>query len=341
MILNVLARKPKPHRSIFVLACFFLITACSSIPENNKINSEHNIQKHPHADLAVDIPFLSHCADSDNKTLYLNSHEPVTVIVHGCYSSAGRFRSLADVYSFHGQQAVCFNYNDRDRLSSSSAELITAIKGLSNVLQQPKITVVGHSQGGLLARRAFTRERSDRFKESNVDLSLVTISAPFGGINISSHCGSKPMAWLSLGISKLVCQIVTGSKYSEIHPRSEFINEPGTLISTLDQHLKISTDELGSCRRYNARNECVEDDFVFSLDEQSNPAIENDAGFSSVTVKSGHVEIVGNDKTSPTELINILQKHGYLNPTPPESSNELTRLLNKIYLTPLKPPSEG
>jgi len=29
------------------------------------------------------------------------------VLVHGCKGSAGRFRSLAQLYAFHGQQAVC------------------------------------------------------------------------------------------------------------------------------------------------------------------------------------------------------------------------------------------
>jgi triacylglycerol esterase/lipase EstA (alpha/beta hydrolase family) len=334
-------KAPKPQRLVFLAACFCLITSCVSTSNKTISTSELNTDQYPGANLAVNIANLSHCDDSDDKTLHLNTNEAITVIVHGCFSSAGRFRSLADVYSFHGQQAICFNYDDRDRLSSSSAELATAVEGLSEVLQQPNITVLGHSQGGLLARRAFTQEQPDRFTADNVDISLVTISAPFGGINISSHCGSRTMAWLSLGISKLICQMVTGSKYREIPPNSDFINNPGDLISALDQHLKISTDESGSCRQYNAQNKCIEDDFVFSLGEQSQHAIEGDTGFKSVTVKSGHVEIVGDDNSTPTKLIDILQQHGFLNPTPPELSSDLTRLLKRIYLAPSTPVSEG
>jgi hypothetical protein len=334
-------RTSKLHRLVFGVAFFCLITSCVSISDKTINTSELNMDQYPGANLAVNIANLSHCEDSEDKTLHLNTDEAITVIVHGCFSSAGRFRSLADVYSFHGQQAICFNYDDRDRLSSSSAELVTAMEGLSEVLQQPKITVVGHSQGGLLARRAFTQERPDRFTANNADISLVTISAPFGGINIASHCGSKAMAWLSLGISKLICQIVTGSKFREIPPNSDFINSPGNLIPALNQHLKIATDEYGSCRQYNAQNECIEDDFVFSLDEQTQQAIEDDTGFRSLTVKSGHVEIVGDENTTPTKLIKILQQHDFLNPTPPELSSDLTRLLERLYLAPMTPVSEG
>lgn len=251
MLTKIMVKKTKPRRLAVEALCCLLLAACASTPENEKHSPLSNSELLPQANLAVNIPFLSNCTQPDDATLHLNSHEPVIVIVHGCFSSVGRFRSLADVFAFHGQQAICFNYNDRDRLTDSSADLITAISELSKVLQQPKITVIGHSQGGLVARRALIAEREDHLETDNVDLSLITISAPFGGIKSASHCGSKPLAWLSLGITKLICQAVTGSKYSEIPPNSAFINNPGNLLPAVNKHIKIATDELGSCRRYN------------------------------------------------------------------------------------------
>jgi len=329
-----LKKDSKPCLHAFALSCFLLITSCASSPEKLVTTPENAIEKYPGANLAVEIPNLSHCSNSSDKTIYLNTNEPVTVIVHGCFSSAGRFAALADIFAFHNQQAICFNYDDRDRLSRSSEQLVTAIESLAGVLDNPKISVLGHSQGGLVARHAFTQERSDRLADGIADIRLVTISAPFGGIKIASHCDSMTMAVLSLGISKLVCQMVTGSKYHEIPPQSDFIRHPGTLIASIDTHLKISTDETDTCRKYNEQNKCVEDDFVFSVAEQTQQAIEKDTGFKSVLVKSGHVEIVGDGNTTPTQLINILQQYDFLNPTPPELSQNLTQLLNDLYMVP-------
>ena len=183
-----------------------------------------------------------------------------------------------------------------------------------------------------VARRALIGEQEDRFEANNTDIRLITISTPFGGIKAASHCGSKPLAWLSLGITKLICQIVTGGKYREIPPNSEFITDPGNLIPAVNKHLKIATDESNSCRRFNDRDECVEDDFVFSLDEQSQQALNSDINLSSIIVKSGHVEIIGNGETPPTKLIEILQQQEVLNSTPPEKGEELAQLLTQLYL---------
>ena len=108
----------------------------------------------PEPDVTVRIASLSNCTHAEDEELHLNSQEPVAVIVHGCYASAGRFRALADVFAFHGQQSVCFSYDDRQGLDEVASELIVAIERLSEVLQRPAISVIGHSQGGLIARRA-------------------------------------------------------------------------------------------------------------------------------------------------------------------------------------------
>ena len=288
----------------------------------------------PESDVTVELASLSNCTHSDDGVLHLNSHEPVTVIVHGCFSSAGRFRSLADVFAFHGQQTVCFNYDDRDSLTKSSQELITAIEGLAAVLEKPDIRIIGHSQGGLVARRALIQERSDHIDLNEVDIDLVTISAPFGGIAAAAHCGSKPLAWLSLGLTKPLCQIITGRKYSEIHANADFILNPGQLSPLVEEHLKIVTDEANTCRVTNDQGECVQDDFVFSLNEQNQRDVDADAGTTSLLVKAGHVEIVGDANTAPEKLIGILQQQGYLRATPPEDQEEFARLLVDLYLQP-------
>jgi hypothetical protein len=111
-----------------------------------------------------------------------------------------------------------------------------------------------------------------------------------------------------------------------------FITQPGRLLPIVDSHLRIVADELDSCRRYNDRGTCTEDDFVFSLHEQSQRAIDADLGLESVIVKSGHVEIVGDENVAPTKLIAILQQRGILNPTRLAMREELAQLLARIYL---------
>jgi len=317
---------------VAAIACCCALCACANQQGAYVDTPLSNADYLPEPDVAIQIESLSNCTDPHSRTLQLDSHEPVTVIVHGCFSSAGRFRSLADVYAFHGQQAVCFNYDDRDSLTNSSGKLIAAVEELSAVLQTPEITIIGHSQGGLVARRALIEERDDRMEDVDLDIALATISAPFGGIEASAHCGSTVLAWLSLGLTRPVCRLITGRKYREIPPNSEFILEPGRLVPAVGKHLKIVTDEVNSCREYDDRGDCIEDDFVFSIDEQTQPGVDRDPGLSSLLVKSGHVEIVGDASTPPTKLIGILQQQGFLRATPAESRGELARLLADLYM---------
>ena len=314
------------------ISCLML-SACAHQQETYLDSPLSNASYLPKPDVTVQIGSLSNCTHPDSDELRLNSQEPITVIVHGCFSSAGKFRSLADVFAFHGQQTVCFNYDDRDSLTNSSKELITAIEELSGVLQEPEITVIGHSQGGLVARRAFIEERSDRIAISDVEIDLATISTPFGGIGAAAHCGSRPLAWLSLGLIKPLCQIITGRKYREIPSNSEFIRQPGQLVASVNRHLKIVTDEVNTCRVYDERGNCTQDDFVFSVDEQKQQYVDAEPGMLPLMVKAGHVEIVGDANTVPEKLIGLLQEQGVLRATSEEDAEELAKLLADLYLS--------
>ena len=322
------------RKALGAVAACVLLAACASQPEYPANLPLENAGYLPEPDITVQIPSLTGCTSSQDKDLRLNSGQPVTVIVHGCFPSEGRFRSLADVFAFHGQQTLCFNYNDRDSLEVSSGELIRSLDALSKVLKTPTIQVIGHSQGGLVARRALTRERDDRLAADDAVISLTTISSPFGGIEAASHCGSQTLAWLSLGLVKPVCLMITGGKYKEIPPGSDFMLNPRRLLPLVDRHLKIVTDEKNSCRKYSDKSGCIEDDYVFSLLEQSQPAIEDDASLQEIRVKSGHVEIVGDANISPAKLIGILQQEGILRETPADSRASLERLLAHLYQVP-------
>lgn len=316
---------------LILVLLFSIITGCTAIPRNDTELLSIDQSNIAAPDLTVTIPGLGSCTDSTDRVLHLNSQEPVIVMVHGCRGSAGRFRALAEVFAFSGQQAICFSYNDRDSLMVSSARLAASLKDLRSHMQSRDITIIGHSQGGLISRKAVVRDLSPSLRAVDTDITLVTVSAPFAGINAASHCGSTLGKILSLGLTVPICKIVAGNKWHEITAASEFVLQPGTLLEQVGKHLKINTDESGSCRRTDATGNCMEDDYVFSLEEQRHPPVDRGAAVANVDVKAGHVEIAGDHRVAPRKLIAVLQQHGILNTTPTEKVSAFERLLARIY----------
>jgi len=311
----------------FLLA---LLAGCSSslpyVPETQPLDRG----RLPMPDVALTIPNLGSCTDSSDHTLRLNSSSPVTVLVHGCNGSAGRFRSLAQLYAFYGQQAVCFSYNDRDSLVDSSKLLITAINKLASLTSNKNISVIGHSMGGLVARKAM-EVHSGKSLEKNVKITLATVSAPLAGIDAAKACGSKTLHWLSLGFIPLSCWGVTGDNWYEITSASDFIRRPGPLLPSVQRYLKVVTNEKNTCRRKDKDGRCVKSDYVFDLAEQYQPVIDSYSQVTNVQVDAGHVEIVGYKHMAPRKLLAILQQQGMMPPTPPEQKAALENLLANLY----------
>ncbi len=136
---------------------------------------------------------------------------------------------------------------------------------------------------------------------------------------------------LSLGIVDLICYAVTGEKYQQIPPNADFIKQPGELLVSVSQHLVIKTDERNTCRRVNDEGVCLEDDYVFSVNEQSNNQVDNSVNTDLVTVQAGHVEIIGNGDSVPTDLIDILKEQQLLIDNGAIDQSEQVRLIEKLY----------
>ena len=311
-------------------ASFGLLTGCATPTSPEPVLLTIDGSRLPPANISATIPGLSQCTDNADHTLKLNAQQPVTVLVHGCFSSAGRYRGMAQVLAFHGQQSVCFNYNDRDSLVTSAGQLDAALSELAKKLDNKHITVIGHSQGALIARKAMSVSKPKAIEGADLQLRLVTVSGPFGGIAAARHCGSPLWKTLSLGLVGPICQLVTGDKWSEITYSSPFIRDPGQLDPRVKDFLKIVTDEGGTCRRM-SNGTCVESDAIFSLAEQRNPVVDRDPRANIVEVKAGHVEIVGNNRVGPAKLIAVLQEHGVIKPTQPERMEKLGQLLTRLF----------
>jgi pimeloyl-ACP methyl ester carboxylesterase len=274
---------------------------------------------------------LAACSHAQPIARRVDPDRPLVLLVHGCSSSGGRFRSLAEVFELHGQQVLCFNYDYRDSLRESADQLRAALLGIRRFMRNNELTVIGHSQGGLVSRAALSGPADEPGVLGDGEARLVTVSSPFAGIRAASDCGSVVLHVATLGISVVACQIATGSNWSEIHPKSAMVREPAPLLSSVSSHLAVMTDERGVCRRFDGSGECDESDFVFTMEEQDNPLLAIDGRMQSERIAAGHVEIVGESGMRPEKLIDSLQRAGVLAPTPPDKRQALAALLSRLF----------
>jgi hypothetical protein len=263
--------------------------------------------------------------------LHFDASQPIHVLVHGCFGSSGQFRGLAQVLAFHGQQSACFTYDDRARLVDSATQLRQAVTQLAEASHGAQITVIGHSQGALVARKALTEEvLAPAGADHAADLRLVTVSGPFSGIESARTCGKAWLYPLTLGLLPASCYLITGAKWADISYSSRFILEPGKLSPRVVDYLKIDTDERNTCRREEG-GRCLESDEIFSLAEQQVQPTQTDARMKRVLVNAGHVEIVGDRRVAPVKLLAVLQAQGVLRPTAPERLSAFEHLLSVVY----------
>lgn len=307
-----------------------LCVACSQVPHVFETQAIEGGGL-PNPNRVAAIAHLGPCTDSKDRSIKFNADHPITILVHGCNGSAGRFRSLAQLYAFHGQQAVCFSYNDRDDLVEVSNRLTESVTALAKLTNNRSIAILGHSMGGLVARKTMEDQLAHPLKNSSLNISLATVSAPLAGINQARTCGSSSLQWLSLGIIPLTCWMVTGENWTQITPASDFIQRPRHLLPNVQRYLKIVTDETDSCRRKNSDGQCTQSDYTFSLPEQYNPIVDAYPRLTNIEVKAGHVEIVGHEDAAPRKLITILQQQGLLAPTPSSRKHKFEQLLGRLY----------
>jgi hypothetical protein len=310
--------------AVFPVAFFLFFSAAC--------NSQRQVVFKGKNGFASPLSHLDDCDDYAQQLVELRPHKGVIVLVHGCKASSGRFLTLKKVIESYGQQAICFNYDYRDRLEKSAGRLLQAINQLIKLAGPPHLTVIGHSQGGMVARRALIAgQNHGRMLGDIQKIRLVSISSPFNGIKASSHCGLKTLHILSGGLTVLICRSIAGAIWSEVHPGASFINQPGKLVDAVYDHLKIVTDERETCRDRDASGSCVESDFVFSLEEQYHPLVDDDQRVTNIIIKVGHAHAVGTEGHPPYQLIEVLQKYNVIQRGDTVSQAKKRAILARLY----------
>jgi triacylglycerol esterase/lipase EstA (alpha/beta hydrolase family) len=213
--------------NLLIIVLLFFSASVIIYTQSITISGHNNL---PNPDTIMAIKNLGPCTDDSDRTIRLNSSKPVTILVHGCHGSAGRFKNLSDVLAFQGQQSICFSYNDRENLMQSSRKLVKSIEELQKYTDQ--ITVIGHSMGGLIAHKAFI-SNSDENTNLTSDIKLVTVSAPLSGIQASRFCAKPLIRVATFGIHDFVCWIISGDKWLQITPGSDFIKTNGKFDSAV------------------------------------------------------------------------------------------------------------
>ncbi|MET0286606.1 MAG: hydrolase [Polyangiales bacterium] len=243
----------------------------------------------------------------------LEPARPLAILVHGIHARDDAFARVAEAFRADGQQALCFHYDARASLLHSAGLLRTALAELTRTLRPTTVTLFGHSQGGLVARAALAHQAQPL---PATHVRLVTVSSPFAGIRIARACGSIPYHLVSFGVSYAVCRGISGDSWNQIHPGASMVLAPASLDPAVEGHLLVVTDERDSCRRFSADGlHCLQDDYVFSVQEQHNETIERDHRVTAASIEAGHVAVVG-AQGMPRELIEALQRHGLLGEAP-------------------------
>ena len=87
---------PVVIRSALLMAPVMLLLACTQLRQDQRVLEPIDPTYLPAPDLTLEIDGLGPCTDQTDRTLRLSSQDPVVVLVHGCFASSGRFRTLAE-----------------------------------------------------------------------------------------------------------------------------------------------------------------------------------------------------------------------------------------------------
>lgn len=223
--------------------------------------------------------------------LPLDPTRSVVVWVHGYDPVPVDFDPLAAELRRRGHQVVRFRYDWRQRMDRSADELVAALEALRAEYRLPRLRVIAHSQGGLVARRALTVGRARTLADDG-PTDLVTIASQFPGYASANGTYLMPRVnWFGVQPA-----------HRDLRSWSPFVRRPGRLGDDV-RHFKVETLERGKTRLEGGRQ--VDD---CSAPRQAQPRVDADPRVAQrVALDRGHVGVLRDDAGRvPAELLRLL-----------------------------------
>jgi pimeloyl-ACP methyl ester carboxylesterase len=218
------------------------------------------------------------------------------VIVHGYNPNEGEYVPLGMEMAKRGKQVFFFKYNWRKRLKKSAGKLAEALKYLVRRYKKKRIIVIAHSMGGLIARRALTKDGPGELAKEPARFDLITVACPFGGF--SSANGAR-----YFGSGLLIALGIVKPCHRDLGTRAPFIKKPGTLAGNA-VHYKLETKEKDKKRVYRGK---LYDDDKLPLDNQRNDRVDEEAARVD-TVEAGHAGVLYDDRKVNPKLLHFVDE---------------------------------
>jgi pimeloyl-ACP methyl ester carboxylesterase len=225
-----------------------------------------------------------------------NPDGPLLIMVHGVNPETGFFNPLAEALAAQlGYRILYFEYDGGKRLDESADLLVDDVDALRRSDPKGDLTVIAHSMGGLVARRAMTEGRAKTLADGRRTIRLLTIATPFGGYKSANPTRLKIVRILFRAFGVTEAQ-------QDIASKSDFIQKPGKLGKGVT-HAKIETYEEKETR-IDPRGKRVKDTVVHCK-QQVLPSVDDEVN-DFETIFNGHMAVLNDGgQISYTPLVAI------------------------------------
>jgi pimeloyl-ACP methyl ester carboxylesterase len=188
------------------------------------------------------FPLLVLCDSSH--ALRPRDSAPLTVLVHGTNASPLQFLAACWYLRRHRIPYYCAAYNSRQSVAESVHEVQVHVEAELRRRHQPGIALIGHSQGGLIAR--LVARKLQRVPGIPPVKLCVTLNAPQRGARLA-HARNWISTRLGLGVAQAYADMCQGSAFVqeycdgcmdegfpalEVSGRLDFVRESESVLGT-------------------------------------------------------------------------------------------------------------
>jgi hypothetical protein len=212
----------------------------------------------------------------------------VVVLVHGTKATHQEMLPLGDWLNSQGLCPIYFEYIENERLSKIARSLSAHLAKLIEERRLNKLIVVAHSMGGLISRKALTKDYFEHYN-INIPIKFISLASPFAGFRQANN--------FNLFLYFFGRYFGAEKTYLEIGSKRPFILQAGKLHKSV-HHYKIETIETD--RKLKINDKIIDDD-VLTLADQQHQEIDDQVIYKS-QMEIGHNAIINNEGEISAQL---------------------------------------